>query len=220
MNIQPSSNDSSFSLSFTESPMFVNPLTSDDSGATSANMSYDGVLSVPAPLPEGFWTMPKSRLRGGFRFLTIVSNADAPVTISNVSVAISFSPNTPNLRDYSGYFYAKDPVFHDEDFLTKIWYAGAYTVQTNVLAVDEGRVPGVPYPGKLLMLKEVIALIAHLAGWANNATIGIASPVLVDGAKRDRCCGTFSCSSIALTVVLFRFIHQEYLGWLVLVLLY
>lgn len=151
LNVQPSSKDSAFSLSFTESRMFVNPLTSDDSNTQSPNMSFDGVLSVPAPLTEGFWTMPTARLRGGFRFLTIVSNSNSPVTFSNVTVALSFSPNTPNLRDYSGYFYAKDPVFHDEDFLTKIWYAGAYTVQTNVLAVDQGRTLGIPSPGKYPM---------------------------------------------------------------------
>lgn len=127
--------------------MFVNPLTSDDSSTQSANMSYDGVLSVSAPVPSGLWTMPRSRLRGGFRFLTLVSNADAPITLGNVSVAISFSPTSQNLRDYSGYFYAKDPDRGDEDLLTKIWYAGAYTVQTNVLAADEGRTLDIPYPG-------------------------------------------------------------------------
>ncbi|THH04410.1 hypothetical protein EW145_g5548 [Phellinidium pouzarii] len=169
MDISPSSNASAFSLSFTESSMFISPFTSDDSSASSANESYDGVLRVPAPLPNGFWTQPADRLRGGFRFLTIVSNDDAPITISNVSCFLSFSPHVQNLSDYSGYFSAKDPFFHDEDFLTKIWYAGAYTVQTNVIAVNEGRDPFVQSPG-----------------WENNATIGIEGPVIVDGAKRDR----------------------------------
>lgn len=150
LNVQPSSNESTFSLSFAESRMFVSPLTSDDSNAQSPNMSFDGVLPVAAPLTGGFWTMPTPRLRGGFRFLTIVSNSNASVSFSNVSVALSFSPNTANLRDYSGYFHAKDPVFHDEDFLTKIWYAGAYTVQTNVLALDQGRTLGIPSPGAFI----------------------------------------------------------------------
>ncbi|EJD02571.1 glycoside hydrolase family 78 protein [Fomitiporia mediterranea MF3/22] len=163
------SENSSLSLSFTESPLFISPTTSDDSVRSVASENYDGVLPLPAPLPSGHWTIPKERLRGGFRFLTIVSNDASDVTISNVSCAITFAPHVENLRDYAGYFYAKDPVFHDEDFLTKVWYAGAYTVQTNVLAADEGRQPDVPSPG-----------------WANNATIGIASPVFVDGAKRDR----------------------------------
>ncbi|KAI0826506.1 Six-hairpin glycosidase [Trametes gibbosa] len=161
---------SSIALSFTESPMFISPLTSDDSSYPSANMSYDGVLRVPAPLGTGFWTQPSAMLRGGYRYLTIVSTSDDPITLSNVSCEISFAPHFPNLRDYSGYFYASDPVFHDKNFLTKLWYAGAYTVQTNTVPLDTGRqVPFVKSPG-----------------WENAATLGVAGPIIVDGAKRDR----------------------------------
>ena len=59
-------------------------------------------------------------------------------------------PHIPetDLRSYAGYFYTSDPVFHDKDFLTKVWYAGAYTIQTNIIAVDTGReVPFVRSPG-------------------------------------------------------------------------
>ncbi|KAI0790170.1 Six-hairpin glycosidase-like protein [Irpex lacteus] len=55
-------------------------------------------------------------------------------------------------------------------YLTIIWYAGAYTVQTNTIALHTGRqVPAVSSPG-----------------WLNNATVGVAGPIIVDGAKRDR----------------------------------
>ncbi|KAI0706032.1 Six-hairpin glycosidase [Cerioporus squamosus] len=161
---------SSIALSFTESPVFISPVTSDDSTYPSANQSYDGVEHVPAPLQPGFWTQPAARLRGGFRYLSIVSTSDDPVTISNVSCALSFAPHISDLRDYSGYFYASDPVFHDKNFLTKLWYAGAYTVQTNTVPLNTGRqIPMVRSPG-----------------WANNATLGVAGPIIVDGAKRDR----------------------------------
>lgn len=110
---------SAISLSFTESPSFIRPTASDDSSYPSPNTTYDGVLRVPAPLKSGFWTQPSSALRGGFRFLTIVSDSDAPVTISNVSCAISFMPHVDDLRAYTGYFQATDPVFHDPNFLTK-----------------------------------------------------------------------------------------------------
>jgi hypothetical protein len=110
---------SAISLSFTESPSFIRPTASDDSSFPSANTTYDGILRVPAPLKAGFWTQPSSALRGGFRYLMIVSDSDAPVTISNVSCAISFMPHVDDLRAYSGYFHATDPVFHDADFLTK-----------------------------------------------------------------------------------------------------
>ena len=120
LNFNNISSASSIALSFTESPMFISPLTSDDSTYPSANQSYDGVLEVTAPLPSGFWTQPAERLRGGYRFLTIVSTSDDPVTISNVSCAISFAPHISNLRDYSGYFFASDPVYRDKNFLNKV----------------------------------------------------------------------------------------------------
>ncbi|RPD52570.1 Six-hairpin glycosidase [Lentinus tigrinus ALCF2SS1-6] len=170
LNLDKVTNSSSIALSFTESPVFISPVTSDDSTYPSANQSYDGVEPVPAPLPSGYWTQPAERLRGGYRYLTIVSTSDDPVTISNVSCAISFAPHILDLRDYSGYFYASDPAFHDKNFLTKLWYAGAYTVQTNTVPLHTGRqIPMVRSPG-----------------WANNATLGVAGPIIVDGAKRDR----------------------------------
>ena len=170
MHIDSASPTSGLALSFTESPMFISPFTSDDSSYPAPNMSYDGVLHLNTPLERGLWTQPSAILRGGFRYLTIASTASGSTTISNVSVAISFMPHVDDLRDYSGYFHAKDPVFHDADFLTKLWYAGAYTVQTNTVPLDTGRqVPFVSSPG-----------------WANDATLGVAGPIIVDGAKRDR----------------------------------
>ncbi|KAI0921965.1 hypothetical protein AcW1_004197 [Taiwanofungus camphoratus] len=170
MNFDAVETSSSIALSFTESPLFISPTTSDDSADSSANMSYDGVLHVPSPLSTGYWTQPSSRLRGGFRYLTIVLTSDNPVTISNVTCAINFMPNVQDLRNYSGYFYAPDPVYSDRDFLTKLWYAGAYTVQMDTVPVDTGRqVPFVQSPG-----------------WLNNAILGVATPIIVDGAKRDR----------------------------------
>ncbi|EMD35216.1 glycoside hydrolase family 78 protein [Gelatoporia subvermispora B] len=164
--IKPSS---AISLSFTESPLFISPLTSDDSAMSASNMSYDGVLHVPPPISPGFWTQPSVMLRGGFRFLTIVSNSDEPVSFSNLTCAISFMPQMEDLRDYTGYFYSLDPAFHDPNFLTKIWYSGAYTVQTDTVPVNTGR--QVPF---------------MMHSWANNATLGVAGPIIVDGAKRDR----------------------------------
>ncbi|KAJ6484860.1 Six-hairpin glycosidase [Mycena sanguinolenta] len=171
INLDSVASTSSLALSFTESPMFIRPTASDDSSTPSASTTYDTVLPITAPLTTGLWTQPAFSLRGGFRFLTIVlTSAKGAVTLSNVSCAISFMPHVDDLRAYTGYFFATDPGFHDEDFLTKIWMAGAYTVQTNTVAVNTGRqVPIVP--------------AGH---WANNATLGIAGPIIVDGAKRDR----------------------------------
>lgn len=177
------------SLSFTESPVFIRPTASDDSSYPYFSTTYDGVLAVTAPLPSGHWTQPAGALRGGFRYLTVVSNADAPVTIANVSVAISFMPHVDNMRDYAGYFYTEDPVYTDKDFLTKIWYAGAYTVQTNTVPLNTGR--QVPFVKSGALHASSPVLVADsLLGWQNNASLGVAGPIIVDGAKRDRCAPT------------------------------
>ncbi|KAH9476632.1 hypothetical protein JR316_0010545 [Psilocybe cubensis] len=170
LNLNSNPSPSSFSLSFTESPTFIRSSASDDSSFPSANTTYDGVLQVSVPAHAGYWVQPASSLRGGFRYLTVVSNSENAITLSNVSCAISFVPHLENMRDYAGYFYAKDPQSKDEDLLTKIWYAGAYTVQTNTVALNSGR--HVPF--------------SPAGSWANDATLGVAGPIIVDGAKRDR----------------------------------
>lgn len=122
MNLDTVSSTSSFALSFTESPIFIRPFASDDSANSAENTTYDGVLSIRAPLARGHWTQPVAALRGGFRYLTIVSTSTAPLTLSNVSCAISFMPHVTDMRDYAGYFYAPDPASEDPDFLTKgVW---------------------------------------------------------------------------------------------------
>jgi hypothetical protein len=170
MNLDTISSTSSFSLSFTESPMFIRPTASDDSSYPAENTTFDGVLRVPAPLTRGHWTQPAAALRGGFRYLTIVSTSTASLTISNVSCAISFMPHVTDMTDYSGYFSAQDSGSQDHDFLTKVWYSGAYTIQTNTVALNTGRKVPFSAPGS----------------WANNAQLGVAGPIIVDGAKRDR----------------------------------
>lgn len=148
------------SLAFAESPAFVRAI-SDDTGATPTQ-DWDQALNVTLPSGSTFYTVPKERFRGGFRFLTI--NALAHVEISNVTCEIGFAPSTPDLRNYGGHFYTPN-----DDILVKTWYAGAYTVQTNIAPADTGR-----------WLPQV------RPGWAYNNSIGVKSPILVDGAKRDR----------------------------------
>jgi hypothetical protein len=107
---------------------------------------------------------PASQLRGGFRYLTVVNEGDGSVDLTDVSVRITFAPNAADLSAYPNYFHC------DDDLLNRVWYAGAYTVQTNIIAADQGRVWGPPD-----------------LGWDNSAKVGeVGDTVLVDGAKRDR----------------------------------
>ncbi|KAJ7253282.1 glycoside hydrolase family 78 protein [Mycena rebaudengoi] len=175
LTIDKATPSSQFSLSFTESPQFISPDRSDDSCYMGHRMDTDGVQSFRAPLQPGLLTQTLRQQRGGFRFLTIVSNAAEPLSISNITLEITFMPHWDDLRAYPGYFYAIDPLFYDADFLTKLWYAGAYTVQTNTIDANQARQQPCPDGG----------------GWENDASGGsVEGPILVDGAKRDRCdCG-------------------------------
>ncbi len=138
LHVDDSTAGSRVSLSFTESAEFISPSNSDDSCRSVSSMDGDGVQSLPMPLSQGQFQQTISQQRGGFRFLTIVSNSEAPVSISNVGVHNTFMPHWDDLTAYTGYFFTRDPDFHDPDFLTKLWYAGAYTVQTNTIDVHLG----------------------------------------------------------------------------------
>ncbi|KAJ7722663.1 glycoside hydrolase family 78 protein [Mycena maculata] len=186
MTINDATPLSQFSFSFTESPEFISPNTSDDSCQVSATENSDGVQSFRAPLAKGLLTQTIGQQRGGFRYLTIVSNSADPLTISNITLALTFMPHWDDLRAYSGYFFAPDPGFHDVDFLTKLWYTGAYTVQMNTIDSHQARQQPCPAGG----------------GWANNASGGpvenspVEGPILVDGAKRDRYTSNIICNHI------------------------
>ncbi|MBY8882007.1 alpha-L-rhamnosidase-related protein [Actinacidiphila acidipaludis] len=145
-------------LAFTESSQYIGT-TSD---ASNGGGGSDGAIFADVTAGST-WTMPAASLRGGFRYLTLFGTSDTPVSLDGVSLAISFAPTMKDLRAYANSFSSSDPL------LNRIWYAGAYTVQTNTIAPSTGRVWGPP-----------------ASGWDNSATVGTGDTVLVDGAKRDR----------------------------------
>lgn len=150
-------------LAFTEAKNWIG-LASDSS---NGKFEYgDGALYSNFTAGNHTYTMDLVHLRGGFRYLTlfiVTNDTSASISISDISLEIAFQPTWSNLRAYQGYFHC-----NDED-LNKIWYSGAYTLQTNSVPVDTGRwIPALPY------------------SWANNGTLGPGDSILVDGAKRDR----------------------------------
>ncbi|KAF9462422.1 glycoside hydrolase family 78 protein [Collybia nuda] len=172
LTINQAGHSSALSLAFTESSLFINPTLSDDSCRSVASLDADGVQPLSSPLRIGTFTQTVAQQRGGFRYLTVVSNSNAPVTISNISLHTTWMPHWDNLRAYTGYFFAQDLGFHDPNFLTRLWYAGAYTVQTNTIDSHQAR--------------EQPCQVSR-PGWANDASGGpVEGPILVDGAKRDR----------------------------------
>jgi hypothetical protein len=156
----------SLNLAFTEAKNWVGQVSDSSNGAFKlgdGHLSYDITAAG-----KGTYTMPDKKLRGGFRYLTVfltttADNATTTLDVSDVSLEIGFQPTWSNLRAYQGYFHSND------ELLNRIWYSGAYTVQTNAVPVDTGRqIPTVAY------------------GWDNNATLGPGDTIIVDGAKRDR----------------------------------
>ncbi|MFS8095709.1 hypothetical protein LFM09_01095 [Lentzea alba] len=145
-------------LAFSETAAFVG-MDSDLSNQDFRN-TPDGAIYAAA---NGTYTMPKAKLRGGFRYLTLFLSTDGWADINDVTLQFTPDPDRTNPRDYPNYFRSND------DLLNKLWYAGAYTVQTNTIAPDTGRTANAPKPG-----------------WQNSGLIGPGTSVLTDGAKRDR----------------------------------
>ncbi|KAH7107537.1 alpha-L-rhamnosidase [Auriculariales sp. MPI-PUGE-AT-0066] len=158
-------------LAYTESPIFIGN-RSDDTGASPLS-DWDQTLEVSLPdsalNSSHLWTTSPEHFRGGFRYLTITASQNLEeegiVKISNLACILGFHPGVENPRlAYRGYFYTPD-----DEVLVRAWYAGAYTVQTNIAPPNTGR-----------FLPQV------RPGWAYNASLGVDGPILLDGAKRDR----------------------------------
>ncbi|KUJ15977.1 glycoside hydrolase family 78 protein [Mollisia scopiformis] len=152
-------------LSFSEARNWTGYVSDDSNGKYQTGA--DGALFVPVTnTSRGNFTMSDSSLRGGFRYLSLftTSNSTFEVNITAISLELSFQPTWSDLRAYGGYFSSND------DLLNRIWYAGAYTLQTNAISPNTGRA----YP-----------LLDN--GWANNASLGTSgASIFTDGAKRDR----------------------------------
>lgn len=158
-----SSDEGILGLAFTESKKWVGEWSDSSNGAFKGP---DGALYATFSNPgNDSYVMPDKYHRGGFRYLTVflLAKDDSTIKIEDVSLEIGFQPTWANLQTYQGYFHS------DDELLNRIWYSGAYTLQTNTAPVKTGR--------QVPMLEE---------GWANNATMGPGDTILMGGAKRDR----------------------------------
>jgi hypothetical protein len=149
-------------LAFTESKLWIGRNSDNSNGGAKA----DGALVTSISARSGSYVMPLANLRGGFRYLTLflpTNSTGSTLRIDNVSLEIGFQPTWSDLRAYQGYFHSSD------DLLNKVWYSGAYTLQTNAVPPKTGR-----------------HAITSNGGWVNDAYCGTGTTVLLDGAKRDR----------------------------------
>lgn len=150
-------------LSFAESHLFINKETSDRS------MDFfieDGVETVEVSGCASYKTSWE-RQRGGFKYLTLsTKDIKSPIKIKSVETYMTNMPSLgENLRNYSGFFYSND------DFLNKIWYVCAYTVQLSTIPSNSARRHDIVMPS---------------TGWSNNETGCTGDEFLTDGARRDR----------------------------------
>ncbi|KAF9874769.1 glycoside hydrolase family 78 protein [Colletotrichum karsti] len=165
-------------LAWTEAKNWIGEYSDNSNGnyrgPNQTLISVDGALFHNITTPgEGSYTVPFPQLRGGFRYLTLYlmtnstsnSTTTPSLSIDDISLEIVFQPTWSNLRAYQGYFHSSS------DLLNKIWYSGAYTLQTNAAPPETGRV-----------LTEAV----WNGSWFNDAWLGVGSSLLLDGAKRDR----------------------------------
>jgi hypothetical protein len=158
-----SSGSGSLGLAFTEASTWIGEWSDASNGKFAGR---DGALYANfSRAGNGTYVMPDKVMRGGFRYMTVflITDTATTVSISDIELEISFQPTWSNLRAYQGYFHS------DDELLNRIWYAGAYTLQTNSVPVNTGR---------------WVPMLAN--GWANNGTLGPGDTIIVDGAKRDR----------------------------------
>jgi len=159
-----STGNAALGLAFTEAKNWIGEWSDSSNGAFKGP---DGALYHEINSPgKGKYVMPDPDLRGGFRYMTaflVTNDSSTSVHIDDISLEIAFQPTWPNLRAYQGYFHS------DDELLNRIWYSGAYTLQTNAVPVHTGR--QVPF---------------KTTGWANDGILGPGDTIIVDGAKRDR----------------------------------
>jgi hypothetical protein len=167
-----SSSSSAFlGVTFSESSLYI---SSDASDAT-ADAGLDAPLWFTIGQGAGKYTPEEKYQRGAFRYLTIVSNTTASVSLHSLHVQFLAAPKQ-DLRAYTGWFHS------DDELINKIWYAGAYTNQLCTINPTSGNALvhlGSIGSGDNITLPQTVT-------WWNNYTITNGSSTITDGAKRDR----------------------------------
>lgn len=172
LDVGAASSSSAFlGVTFSESSLWI---SSEGCDAT-ADAGVDSPLWFPVGQGPGRYLPEKKHLRGAFRYLTVVSNTTATVSLRSLHVYFTAAP-TQDLQNYSGWFHS------DDELINRIWYAGAYTNQ--LCTID-------PAHGDALVHLNTISStetipLPQTDRWWNNYTITNGSSTITDGAKRDR----------------------------------
>ncbi|KAL2701605.1 hypothetical protein AAEP93_005903 [Penicillium crustosum] len=171
VNVASASSDAFIGVTFSESSLYI----SEQSCDATADAGFDSPLWFSLVDGPGTYTAAEKHNRGGFRYMTLVSNTTGSVSLNFVTVNFTAAPKQ-DLRAYTGYFHSNDQL------LNRIWYAGAYTNQLST--IDPAMGNALPW-FQIITSTDTIALPETIQWWSNY-TISNGSSVLTDGAKRDR----------------------------------
>ncbi|KUL86953.1 hypothetical protein ZTR_05295 [Talaromyces verruculosus] len=155
-------------ITFAESSLWISNRSSD----ATADSGLDATLWFTVDTAGGKYTSVAAQGRGGFRYLTLVSNSTTSITLKSVSVNYTAAP-TQDLQGYTGYFHC------DEELINQIWYAGAYTVQLATIDPKYGN-------ALALLVTWPPAAPSMYDDWYSNYKITNGTTALTDGGKRDR----------------------------------
>lgn len=162
-----SSNNSFIGVTFSESSLWISSTASD----ATADAGLDEPLWFPVGSGPSTHTADLEHQRGGFRYMTLVSNTSATVEVKSVSVHFTAAPSQ-DLQAYTGHFHSND------ELLNRIWYAGAYTNQ--LCLIDPVYGDAIPFFNSTIIGNGVTD------EWWSNYTVANGTSATVDGAKRDR----------------------------------
>ena len=119
-----------FTVTATSGRLFAPVIVRVASSETQAFMTVSGDYSTFEDIHVNWNGDHKGRKTfGGFRFQLIRLQNAGTVTLTGIGVAPRYENG--GAPTYQGWFLSSD------DTLNKIWYAGAYTVQTNTLPANE-----------------------------------------------------------------------------------
>lgn len=163
-----SSANAQLGVTFSESSLWISNLSSD----ATADSSLDTPLWFAVGVGKEQYTSVPAQGRGGFRYLTIVSNGTDSITLRSVSVNYTAAPNQ-DLQGYTGYFHC------DDELINRIWYAGAYTAQLATINPKYGN-------SLTVLVTWPPAAPSLYNDWFSNFTITNGTTALTDGGKRDR----------------------------------
>jgi len=133
-NVRHSSGPNEFvGVSFTESSMWISPFHCDSASVGQ----YDSPLWFKISQP-GEYKADKYHQRGGFRYMSLWHNSTGTISLENLVVYFTASPEVKDLQGYRGYFHS------DSEKLNRVWYAGAYTNQLCIADPTTGNTLGIP----------------------------------------------------------------------------